>query len=914
MPLVFLCHFAGLDLKESSSEIALRDAKFAVNLSFGEAAVQLQMTREDVIALTIDGLAQIWKTLVQKMGLNLDMMGAAPTYSCVHQRRVEKLVHEAIAFMWALVDYNQQMLSAITTINVEAPAKAQPFHPSKPRDWPAILARMQLSDGQVRQLLRGRRTLVREVGALIAQWDQLWTQLQSIKDVDEGPGSPRVANLTEQLRANVHALFTCRAFYLSWVYNRVFSPVQTARYLTASYPIGPDTLSLLTCLAQRYDEPSTTELMRVARPGTAAGADLRAPLCGSSATVFGGGGGSTAAFGAGGASSTVVFPVMDSSAAACGGGYSSSAASGGPGDWRQALEKQQATERQLLELSEKAAALELERDQLQRAVETATSDSQVSCTSGKSGDEKPAVSFCFGEATTQLQLTHADIRSLTVEAMADIWKTVVHKLTSCLAKMDAAPKDKRCQSRIEEMMYEAHLFLWALVHHKPSLLRALGSCNMEDPTGKMSSNGRNWPAILARMQLSEKQEEQLVAVRRTLLREVGALISEWDQLWAELQSIKHLEQKAEGSLGQYSHYAGLTERLRVNVMSAVQAARYMTACYPMGPDTLCLMTCLAQQANEPATGELMCAARPRTAAPGDEEPAVAFCFGEAALQLLLTKGEVRALTVETMAEIWKRLVQRMALSLDNMDATPRDTRLLHFVKDIVHEAIAFLWALVLYKPSLLRVINTCNMEAPTAKQTCATRDWPAILARMQLTEAQAQQLLAVRRALLNEVGALIAEWDRQWAELQSVKHLEEMSEDAVSDSADSARVSEQLPGSGSSLNACRAFAKSTDGNSLETTLLMSYKVLSPVQLARYLVGSYPMGPDTLSLMTCLAQQANEPATKDLMRAARPPTDVGPQDMDCSGLEDFFDPFYSALDWCFSCNNGGSSTCSMTGLG
>ncbi len=40
-------------------------------------------------------------------------------------------------------------------------------------------------------------------------------------------------------------------------------------------------------------------------------------------------------------------------------------------------------------------------------------------------------------------------------------------------------------------------------------------------------------------------------------------------------------------------------------------------------------------------------------AQGDEEPAVAFCFGEAATQLLLTKGEVRALTVETMAEIWK---------------------------------------------------------------------------------------------------------------------------------------------------------------------------------------------------------------------------------------------------------------------
>lgn len=40
-------------------------------------------------------------------------------------------------------------------------------------------------------------------------------------------------------------------------------------------------------------------------------------------------------------------------------------------------ERQQATERQLQELSERVAALELERDQLQRALETATNDSQV---------------------------------------------------------------------------------------------------------------------------------------------------------------------------------------------------------------------------------------------------------------------------------------------------------------------------------------------------------------------------------------------------------------------------------------------------------------------------------------------------------------------------------------------------------
>ena len=40
-------------------------------------------------------------------------------------------------------------------------------------------------------------------------------------------------------------------------------------------------------------------------------------------------------------------------------------------------EKQQATERLLQELSEKVTALQLERDQLQRAVESATSHCQV---------------------------------------------------------------------------------------------------------------------------------------------------------------------------------------------------------------------------------------------------------------------------------------------------------------------------------------------------------------------------------------------------------------------------------------------------------------------------------------------------------------------------------------------------------
>ena len=37
---------------------------------------------------------------------------------------------------------------------------------------------------------------------------------------------------------------------------------------------------------------------------------------------------------------------------------------------------------------------------------------------------------------------------------------------------------------------------------------------------------------------------------------------------------------------------------------------------------------------------------------------------------------------------------------------------------------------------------------------------------MQLTKKQGALLLTCRRTILHDVSALIAEWDRQWAELQ----------------------------------------------------------------------------------------------------------------------------------------------------
>lgn len=45
--------------------------------------------------------------------------------------------------------------------------------------------------------------------------------MQGIRDIDEGPhgtvtGYVHLAGLTERLRENVHALFICRAFYISY--------------------------------------------------------------------------------------------------------------------------------------------------------------------------------------------------------------------------------------------------------------------------------------------------------------------------------------------------------------------------------------------------------------------------------------------------------------------------------------------------------------------------------------------------------------------------------------------------------------------------------------------------------------------------------------------------------------------------
>ncbi|KAK9915652.1 hypothetical protein WJX75_002172 [Coccomyxa subellipsoidea] len=71
--------------------------------------------------------------------------------------------------------------------------------------------------------------------------------------------------------------------------------------------------------------------------------------------------------------------------------------------------------------------------------------------------------------------------------------------------------------------------------------------------------------------------------------------------------------------------------------------------------------------------------------PDNGEMAVALCFGEAAAQLQLTKGGIRAISLVTTAAIWKKLVQKMAFFLDKVDAAPMDDHPQACLDAIVHE-------------------------------------------------------------------------------------------------------------------------------------------------------------------------------------------------------------------------------------
>ncbi|CAL8469047.1 g8588 [Coccomyxa elongata] len=162
------------------------------------------------------------------MAFCLDMIAAAPTsMQRPFQQQTEDLVRELLTFRWCMIEHNLSTLMQLHVTNVVDPPARLPAS-GDPRDFPTILARMQVGPGQAKQLLATRRAWLNAMGAITAEPDNIL------------------------------------------VYLKLLTPLQTAQYVVGCLPMGPDTPALLSCLAKQYGEPATDDLLRAARPGTAA--------------------------------------------------------------------------------------------------------------------------------------------------------------------------------------------------------------------------------------------------------------------------------------------------------------------------------------------------------------------------------------------------------------------------------------------------------------------------------------------------------------------------------------------------------------------------------------------------------------------------------------------------------------------
>lgn len=72
--------------------------------------------------------------------------------------------------------------------------------------------------------------------------------------------------------------------------------------------------------------------------------------------------------------------------------------------------------------------------------------------------------------------------------------------------------------------------------------------------------------------------------------------------------------------------------------------------------------------------------------------------------------------------------------------------------------------------------------------------------------------------------------------------------------------------------------------------MFAVQILTPMQIARYVVGCLPFGPESLALTNCLAAQSGEPPIEELLKAKRPGTAAD------GGTADARDPLLPDCDW------------------
>ncbi|CAL5224539.1 g7238 [Coccomyxa viridis] len=295
-------------------------------------------------------------------------------------------------------------------------------------------------------------------------------------------------------------------------------------------------------------------------------------------------------------------------------------------------EKQKFSERQIEELSGRVSALELEKQELQRALDQARHGHQNSSGSTQShgevsspGDDEVVLQLKLGEPEVQIRLTRGDVRTASLKRMASIWKTLVQKIGVCLPEASRDPNSILAQ-RITELTDEARKIMWALVVHNAGIMGAFLHCNLEDVRSERRVDAQHpeiFSGILERIQLSQAQLTALIKVRRTLLAHIGALLAEREQIGTRIRSIEDVEDTKDGATMHLQELSELIDQVRGNIQAIhvcksfhmahawrdifrpLQVARFVFFSYPYGTDMLSLITCAAKQAGEPSTHDLL---------------------------------------------------------------------------------------------------------------------------------------------------------------------------------------------------------------------------------------------------------------------------------------------------------------------
>lgn len=85
------------------------------------------------------------------------------------------------------------------------------------------------------------------------------------------------------------------------------------------------------------------------------------------------------------------------------------------------------------------------------------------------------------------------------------------------------------------MVDEARTLLWTMVDVNMRTIGAFMKCNLENVGKPRDADPLLWSSILKRLQLSPKQHQALLATRRQLLANIGALLAEREQLGTKIR-------------------------------------------------------------------------------------------------------------------------------------------------------------------------------------------------------------------------------------------------------------------------------------------------------------------------------------------------------------------------------------------